>query len=315
MSKENLGGHPRTRGARSSFNDETNWSVDYPMSFGSIPSFDGTPIFYCVEGKGKPLVFSYGVACSSLHWTYQIDYFRKNYQCIWFDYRGHRRTSIPENLNTLNIDSCVKDLKCVLDFLEVKEASFLGHSMGVSVNLEFAHRFPEMVKLLVLAHGTARKPLETLLGGNFLQPAFGLLNKLQKEKPAWVEAGWKVQEKTVMVTQMLGKLGFNMSLVHPHDIFTYGRQMAELPPVVLTNMMNDYQNFDATSWLHEIQQKTLILSGELDQVTPPKTQDLIHQLMPHSELVRVQHGSHCSPLDVPDYVSLLIERFLLQNKY
>ena len=315
MNEKNLSGHPRTRGARSTFNEESNWSDEYPISFGSIPSFDGSPIFYCVEGQGKPLVFAYGIACSSLHWTYQIDYFRKNYQCIWFDYRGHRRSPIPENLDTLNIDSCVKDLKCVLDFLEVKNASILGHSMGVSVAMEFAHRFPEMVELLVLANGTARVPLETLLGGNFLQPAFKILSKFQKDKPQWVEAGWKVQEKTKWIAQVLGALGFNNNLVHPHDIFTYGRQMAELPPVVLTRMMDDYQYFDATSWLHEIKSKTLILSGEIDQVTPPKTQDLIHQLLPNSELHKVQHGSHCCTLDMPDYVNLLIERFLLQNKY
>ncbi len=315
MEKKDLSGHPRTRGARSSFNEESNWSGDYPISFGSIPGFDGSPIFYCVEGKGKPLVFAYGVACSSLHWTYQIDYFRKNYQCIWFDYRGHRRSPIPSNLETLTIDSCVKDLKSVLDFLDVKEATILGHSMGVSVAMEFAHRFPEMVKLLVLANGTPRKPLETLLGGNFLQPAFGLLSKFQKEKPDWVEAGWKLQEKTKWIAQVLGNLGFNSHLVHPSDIFTYGRQMAELPPVVLTRMMDDYQHFDATSWLHEVKVKTLILSGESDQITPPKTQDLIHQLMPNSEMAKVQHGSHCCTLDMPDYVNLLIERFLLQNKY
>jgi pimeloyl-ACP methyl ester carboxylesterase len=315
MKKEDLSGHPRTRGARSAFDQESNWSGDYPISFGSIPSFDGTPIFYCVEGTGKPLVFCYGVACSSLHWTYQIDYFRKNYQCIWFDYRGHRRTPIPEKLETLNIDSCVKDLKCILDFLDVKEASILGHSMGVSVAMEFAHRFPEMVKLLVLANGTARKPLETLFGGNFLQPAFGLLSKLQKEKPEWVEAGWKVQEKTLWIGQALGNLGFNSHLVHPKDIFTYGRQMAELPPMVLTRMMDDYQHFDSTAWLHDIKQNTLILSGESDLITPPVTQDLIHQLMPNSELARVQHGSHCCTLDMPDYVNLLIERFLVRHQY
>jgi pimeloyl-ACP methyl ester carboxylesterase len=315
MNSKDLSGHPRTRGARSSFQEESNFSDDYSIRFGTIQGFDGSPIFYCSEGKGPPLVFVYGIACSSLHWTYQIDYFREHYQCIWFDFRGHRKSPIPANLDTLTIDACVKDLKCVLDFLEVKEAVFLGHSMGVSVSLEFARVYPEMVKMLVLANGTARKPLETLFGGNLLQPAFWLLSKFQRERPEIVSAGWKIQEKTKMIGQMLGALGFNRNLVHPHDILTYGKQMAELPPVVLTRMMDDYQHFDATPWLHEIQQKTLILSGDIDQVTPPKTQDLIQQLMPNSELVRVQHGSHCSTLDMPDYVNLLIERFLLRNQY
>ena len=310
-----MSGHPRTRGARSSSLLESNWKDEVPIRYGSIPGFDGTPIFYCVEGTGKPLVFAYGVACSSLHWTYQIDYFRKQYQCIWFDYRGHRRTPIPDQLETLTIQDSVRDLKIILDFLEIQEAVFLGHSMGVSVALEFARQFPKSVTALVLANGTARKPLETLLGGNFLQPAFGLLSQLQRAKPEWVNAGWKIQEKTKWIAEILGALGFNRYLVDPSDILTYGRQMAELPPVVLTRMMDDYQHFDATPWLHQIQQKTLIISGNQDQITPPKTQELIHQLMPNSELQKISHGSHCSTLDMPDYVNLLIERFLLQNQY
>jgi pimeloyl-ACP methyl ester carboxylesterase len=308
-----VSGHPRTRGARSFYQREKNLGGGYPIRFGSVPAFDGTPIFYCVEGEGEPLVFCYGIACSSLHWTYQIDYFRKNYQCIWFDYRGHRHTPIPDHLDTLNVESCTRDLKSVLDFLDVKKATLLGHSMGVSVVLDFAHRHPERVKGLVLANGTPKRPLETLLGGNFLVPAFGVLSKFEKEKPSLIGSLWKLQEKTQMIGNALGVLGFNRALTDPEDIKTYARQIAELPPTVLTRMMDDYQSFDATPWLHEVQARTLILSGDSDLVTPPHTQDLMAQLMRNAELHRIQHGSHCSTLDLPDYVNLLIERFLTKN--
>jgi pimeloyl-ACP methyl ester carboxylesterase len=304
-------GHPRTRGARSSFREEASLGK-YPIRFGSIPSFDGASIFYCVEGEGQPLVFCYGIACSSLHWTYQIDYFRQHYQCIWVDYRGHRHTPIPEDLDTLTVDACARDLKAVLDFLDVKEATFLGHSMGVNVVLEFAHLFPQMVQGLVLANGTAKQPLETLFGGNFLVPGFKLLSILEKNKPEIIEGLWKLQEKTKLIGQGLGRLGFNRSLADPEDILIYAKQMAELPPIVLSRMMDNYQLYDATPWLHEITQKTLIFSGEKDLITPPPTQDLIAQLMPNAELVRLRHGSHCSTLDLPDLINLLIEKFLKQ---
>ena len=303
-------GHPRTRGARSSFKEELSLGGGHPIHFGSVPSFDKTPIFYCVEGEGEPLVFCYGIACSTLHWTYQIDYFRKNYKCIWFDYRGHRHTPLPENNANMSVEACAKDLQAVLDFLDVKEATLLGHSMGVSVVLEFARLFPSRAKQLVLANGTAKRPLDTLLGGNFLSPAFQILSRYEKENPNLIQSLWKLQEKTSLVGNFLGAVGFNRALTSPEDIRTYARQIAELPPSVLTTMMDDYQSFDATPWLHDLKQKTLVLSGEEDRVTPPETQDLIAQLMPNADLVRIQSGSHCSPLDLPDYVSLLIERFL-----
>jgi pimeloyl-ACP methyl ester carboxylesterase len=165
----------------------------------------------------------------------------------------------------------------------------------------------------VLANGTPKKPLETLLGGNFLTPAFGLLSKYEREKPNWVKSLWKLQENSFATELMLGSLGFNRNLCDPGDIRTYSKQISELPPEVLTRMMDDYQNFDSTSWLHEIPNRTLILSGEKDVITPPETQDLLHQLIPKSELVRIRHGSHCSTLDLPEYVNLVIEKFLSQK--
>jgi pimeloyl-ACP methyl ester carboxylesterase len=313
-SEYQLNGHPRTRGARSSFREDANLCA-YPLSFGSVKSFDGTPIFYCAEGEGPPLIFCYGIACSSLHWTYQIDELRKYYRCIYFDYRGHRNTPLPEDLNTLSLESSVKDMTAVLDFLDVKKAVILGHSMGVNVALEFAHAHPERVLGLVLANGTPKKPLDTLLGPGYMAPAFKALSYFQREKPDWVNAAWKVQEKTKVIGDALGRLGFNTALTEPGDIRTYARQIAELPPAVLTRMMENYQHSDSTPWLHEIKTPALILSGDKDIVTPPKTQKLMAQLMPNSELVNVRHGSHCSTLDLPEYVGLLIEKFLRQINY
>jgi pimeloyl-ACP methyl ester carboxylesterase len=182
--------------------------------------------------------------------------------------------------------------------------------MGVSVVLEFAKLFPARTKRLVLANGTAKRPLDTLFGGNFLAPAFQVLSHYEKENPSLIRSLWKLQERTSMVGNILGSLGFNRALTHPGDIKTYAKQIAELPPSVLTTMMDDYQNYDATPWLHDLKQKTLVLSGEEDRITPPETQALIAQLMPNAELVHVQNASHCSTLDLPDYVSLLIEKFL-----
>src|SRR5271156_931160 len=87
---------------------------------GYVKSFDGTRLFYSVEGEGKPLVFCYGLVCSSLHWTYQIDHFRKNYQTIWFDYRGHQNSEIPKNLGSLTVENLARDLMTILNELQVE---------------------------------------------------------------------------------------------------------------------------------------------------------------------------------------------------
>src|SRR3954464_11259941 len=96
---------------------------------GYFQSFDGTRIFYSIEGEGKPLVFCYGLVCSSLHWTYQIDHFSKNYKTVWFDYRGHQNSETPKNLNSLTLENMARDLGIILDELKIDDAVLLGHSM------------------------------------------------------------------------------------------------------------------------------------------------------------------------------------------
>lgn len=310
MSEENnSSGHPRPRGARSAFQTEA-FGAGLPITFGTYSSFDGTPVFYCVEGKGPPLVFCYGFACSPLHWTYQIDHFRHQYTCIWIDYRGHRRTPIPNKLSDLTIEAIVKDLHGLLEHLDIPQAVFLGHSMGVSVALEFAHQFPEKVKSLVLANGTAKRPLETLFGGNFLAPAFQAFSLLEEKTPELVEQVWKIRGKAQMFSYLFALLGFNRHLSHPDDIKEYARQIASFSPLVMTHLMNDYEKFDATPWLHQIKRPTLVISGAKDYITPPETQQLMHQLILGSELFEVKHGSHCSTLDEPELVNLVIQKFL-----
>src|SRR4051812_45873990 len=74
-----------------------------PVTHGYVKSFDGTKLFYSTEGQGLPLVFCYGLVCSSLHWTYQIEHFQQGYRAVWFDYRGHHNSEVPKDLQSLTL--------------------------------------------------------------------------------------------------------------------------------------------------------------------------------------------------------------------
>src|SRR3954468_3593169 len=85
--------------------------IEVPSRHGYFKSFDGTRLFYSVEGQGKPLIFCYGLVCSSLHWTYQIQHFSRRYQAVWFDYRGHQNSDLPKDLDSLTVPNIAHDLE------------------------------------------------------------------------------------------------------------------------------------------------------------------------------------------------------------
>lgn len=310
--------YPRPPGARrKSIADleKERARVRPPVTHGYVKSFDNTKLFYSIEGKGLPLVFCYGLVCSSLHWTYQIDYFQNYYRAVWFDYRGHHNSESPKDLKSLTLENMALDLGILLDELDIREAVFLGHSMGVNTVLEFYRQQPHRVRGMVLANGTAKPPLETLFRNNAFQAAFKLLKSLYDKSPEAVSLFWKLQKGNPITRSLITLGGFNPHLTPPEDIQLYLDQVAEMDPGILVHLIQNYDNYDASAWLHTIQVPTLILAGERDSVIPIEQQELMKQLIPQSRMVTIPHGSHCPQMDLPDLVNLQIEKFLAEINY
>jgi pimeloyl-ACP methyl ester carboxylesterase len=307
---------PRPLGARKkSLSERIQKNVRAPVTHGYVKSFDGTKLFYSIEGKGKPLVFCYGLVCSSLHWTYQVEHFQSTHQAVWFDYRGHQNSEVPQDLSSLTLSNMARDLKTVLDELNIKDAVFLGHSMGVNVVLEFYRQQPDRVAGMVLANGTAQRPLETLFHHNAFQSGFQLLKKLYRKSPALVSFFWRSQKSNPFVRTLVSLGGFNPHLTPQADIEMYIDQVIEMDPSILIQLIENYESYDAAAWLHTVSVPTLIIAGEQDKMVPLAQQELMHQLIPHSQLEVIRHGSHCPQMDLPDLVNLKIEKFLAKINY
>lgn len=302
---------PRPAGARK----QSDSSAKAPVVHGYVKSFDQTKLFYSIEGRGKPIIFCYGLICSSLHWTYQIDYFQKTHRAIWFDYRGHQNSDIPKDLKSLTIPNIAKDLKTVLDELNIQDAIFVGHSMGVNVVLDFYRENPERVAGMVLANGTAQRPLETLFRMNLFQSGFETLKKIYQTSPKLMAMIWKSNRKNPLVRLAVSLGGFNPYLTPQADIEQYINQVVDTDPGILFHLIENYSSYDATSWLHTVNIPTLVIAGEKDNIIPLEQQELMHQLIPGSQLEVIQHGSHCPQMDLPDLVNLKIEKFLSTLNY
>ena len=282
------------------------------MRNGFFKSFDGTRIFYSIEGSGPPLLFLYGLVCSKIHWQYQMEYFKKHYTVVWLDYRGHHNSENPADYKSITIENMARDVEYLLNELNLEEISVLGHSVGVTISLALYHRIPRRIKSLVLANGVPRLPLESLLKSNIPQYVHPLLFGLYKRFPKIMNILWSSQAENKIVHFIVGKLGFNTSLAKSEDIKNYIRRSAELDMVVFLQLMESYEKYDATPWLDRIHCPTLIISGENDLITPRESQEMMHQLIPNSRLENIRRGSHCPQLDIPDFINMILDRFVAE---
>jgi non-heme chloroperoxidase len=95
----------------------------------TIITKDGTHIYYKDWGSGQPVVFSHGWPLNADAWESQMVYLAsRGYRCIAHDRRGHGRSSQPWNGNEM--DTFADDLSALIDTLDLKGTTLVGHSMG-----------------------------------------------------------------------------------------------------------------------------------------------------------------------------------------
>lgn len=291
-------------------------SQDFKKSTGIFESFDGTPIYYEVRGDGPPLVLCYGIACGMNHWIHQLKYFSRKYRTIVFDYRGHHRTPIPQDPENMTIDAICKDMSGLLEHLGAKRASYWGHSYGAMLLLRYYDLFPESVGNLVFINGFATNPLNAAFGGRGATGLFHLVRASHEKYPWFVKRAWRTlidHPVAVTVSSLVG--GFNLHLSSLKDIEIYARGVAHLNLDGLIPLFGQMLDYDGSNVLEHITVPSLIITGTKDSVTPLSYQEKMHRKIRGSQYLRVPYGSHCTQLDLPDFVNLRIEKFLRDSGY
>lgn len=272
---------------------------------------DGTRIFYEVRGEGRPLIFCYGLACLMNHWHHQTKFFSNNYQVILLDYRGHHQSQTPNQREHLNLDSCVEDIKSVMTHLGYQKATFVGHSWGTQLLIRLYDLYPQIFEAIISVNGFASNPIVGMFGSNLPAAGFEVIKQAYARVPETANYLWqKLTYNSLMIkfTQMSG--GFNPQLTKVKDIEVYLKGVASINLEVFIKFFEAMMNYDGRSVLEKISVPTLIIAGEQDFVTPLKYQEEMNRKIKSSELTKVPFGSHCSMLDMPEFVNMRIEKFL-----
>jgi non-heme chloroperoxidase len=95
----------------------------------TITTKDGAQIYYKDWGKGPVVTFSHGWPLNSDAWDGQMLFLAQNgFRVVAHDRRGHGRSSQASSGNDMN--GYADDLAAVIEALDLKEATLVGHSTG-----------------------------------------------------------------------------------------------------------------------------------------------------------------------------------------
>lgn len=118
----------------------------------TITSRDGTQIYYKDWGRGPVVTFSHGWPLNADAWDGQMNFLaQQGFRVIAHDRRGHGRSEQASSNNDMN--GYADDLATVMDTLDLKTVTMVGHSTGGGEVARYIGR-----------HGTKRVSKVVLIG-------------------------------------------------------------------------------------------------------------------------------------------------------
>jgi pimeloyl-ACP methyl ester carboxylesterase len=123
-------------------------------------------LHYEVFGRGRPVILLHGWLGSWGLWQDTMTFLGRYYRTYALDFWGFGESG--RKLDTYRVQDFISMVDQFMDKLGIDRAPLVGHSMGGTVSLSVAIRFPERVEKVVIigspVHGSSLAPLLKLAG-------------------------------------------------------------------------------------------------------------------------------------------------------
>jgi 3-oxoadipate enol-lactonase len=239
---------------------------------------NGIKIAYNVCGSGPPLILIMGYRLSSLAWPLDfIEGLAERFTVVVFDNRGTGASDKPTI--GYEIANMARDVRGLLDHLEIERANILGYSMGGAIAQEFVRQFPERVLAIVLC--------ATMCGGAraiYASPSvIRVMRELDGLKPE------EIARQIWRVTYSPGYLANHRELAENQ----MRREIAAPTPLHAADLQfQAFAEFDCSKALPNVRAPTLVLTGDLDQLISPQNSKFIAGLIPGARLIVIPGCGH-----------------------
>ncbi|MEO8892229.1 MAG: alpha/beta hydrolase [Coleofasciculaceae cyanobacterium] len=256
----------------------------------------------------KPvMVFVHGWGGSARYWESTANALSETFDCLLYDLRGFGRSKLPQQPLDLpyEMEDYAEDLAALLDALKLEKVYINAHSLGASAATIFLNRYPEKVERAILT-----------CSGIFEYEAlsFAAFHKIGgyvvKFRPRWF-----------LQVPFAGSMFMARFLHRP------------LPAAVSRAFLEDYIEADYSAALGtmltavskyaaeimpgeftKLKVPTLLISGQYDQIIPPKLGRRAAQLNEKIEYLEIPDTAHFPMLEKPGIYLEKVQEFLGVNE-
>jgi pimeloyl-ACP methyl ester carboxylesterase len=245
------------------------------------------------QGKGPDVLLIAGLGDPVEAWQPQLDGLADRYRLTAFDNRGSGRTPLSDA--TLLPATMADDAGALLRALEVPAAHVMGFSMGSAIAQELALRHPELVRSLVLV-GTYARP------DAFVRALFNFWRWLPEVAPT--ERAFFEGFFTWVYTPRAHTDGTVDAIIEEALAFPHAASLEAFQAQVDVCLAHD-----TADRLSGIAAPTLVLSGELDAIFPPRLGRAVATAIPNARFEVMSGEAHQPFQEIPEEFNARVDAF------
>jgi pimeloyl-ACP methyl ester carboxylesterase len=260
-------------------------------------------LYYEDHGSGRPVVLIHGYALSGRAWDRQVPVLLEaRHRVITYDRRGFGKSSQPAV--GYDYDTFTDDLYSLLETLELREVTLVGHSMGTGEVTRYLGRYGSAR----VAQAVMVAPLPPYLlqaddnpEGVPASVFEGFTQAARADTPAWMKG---LLDSYYNFDKLRGGLVSDQAYQASWNLAATASATAAVACISTweTDFRGDLPNIDVP---------VLVIQGDDDQVLPlGKTGERLPGLVKELELVVIEGGPHAIPWTHADQVNASLVKFL-----
>ena len=260
-------------------------------------------IYYEDHGAGQPVVLIHGYPLSGRAWDKQVlALLEAGYRVVTYDRRGFGKSSQPAS--GYDYDTFAADLNALLEYLDLRDAVLVGHSMGTGEVTRYLGRYGSarvakavlvspIPPFLLQAPGNPDGVPQALFDG-FAQAA-------RADTPAWMKG---FLDNFYNIDTLRGTLVSDQAFQASWNLAVTASATAAV--TCIGTWTTDFR-----ADLPKIDVPVLVIHGDADQVLPlDKTAARLPDLIKDARLVVIEGGPHSIPWTHADQVNTALRGFL-----
>lgn len=260
-------------------------------------------LYYEDHGSGRPVVLIHGYPLSGRAWDKQLPVLlEKGHRVITYDRRGFGKSSQPTV--GYDYDTFADDLRTLMETLDLRDATLVGHSMGTGEVTRYLGRFGSgRVASGVLVSPIPPFLLQTPDNPEGLPSTLfdGFVQTATQDIPAWMKGFldnfYNIDElRGTLVSDQAYQTSWNLAVT------ASAAGAVQCIPTWGTDFRADLAKIDVP---------ILVIQGDADRVLPyPKTGERLRGMIKDVQIVVVKGSPHAIPWTHADQVNAALLEFM-----